>query len=143
MTEIRAGTSVGRWTVAIIPTVGLSLCCLLPRPALAADPAQPQEVTVTTVDYRFIPKTLRFQHGVPYRLRIVNHGQEQHEFTAPDFFKTIDIPDPGVLNADKSEIEIPPGMTRTLNFTARRVGHYDLRCSDHDWAGMTGRIIVK
>ena len=122
---------------------GLSPCCLLPLRTLAADASLPQKVTVTTVEYRFIPKTLRFQHGIPYRLHIVNHGKEQHEFTAPDFFKTIDVVDPDVLNADKTEIEIPPGATKTLNFTAKQAGHYDLRCSDHDWAGMIGRIIVK
>jgi uncharacterized cupredoxin-like copper-binding protein len=141
MTEIRAGTSVGRRTA--IPAVGLSLCYLLSSAALTADASPPQKVTVTTVEYRFMPKTLRFQRGVPYQLRITNRGNEQHEFTAPDFFKTVDVANPDVLNADKTEIEIPPGATKTLNFTAKQAGHYDLRCSDHDWAGMTGQIIVK
>jgi uncharacterized cupredoxin-like copper-binding protein len=143
MAEIRGVASSRRRTLAFVVLGGLSPYCLLPLPALSADASALQKVTVTTVEYRFIPKTLRFQHGVPYQLRIVNHGKEQHEFTAPDFFKTVDIADPDVLNADKTEIEIPPGMTKTLTFTPKQVGHYDLRCSDHDWAGMIGRIIVK
>ena len=66
-----------------------------------------------------------------------------HEFTAPDFFKAAEIRDPKVLNADRTEIEVPPGKAKDLEFVAQEAGRYKLRCSDHDWAGMMGEITVE
>jgi uncharacterized cupredoxin-like copper-binding protein len=111
--------------------------------ALPSAMAAPQPVTVVATEYQFDPDKLTFEHGVPYRLHIENHGKETHEFHAPDFFKASDIADPAVLNADKTEIVIHPGEAKDLDFTARQPGHYNLICSDHDWAGMTGEITVK
>ena len=112
-------------------------------PAAAADWSQAQPVTVTARDYEFSPSRLVFKHGVAYRLHIDNRGKELHEFTAPEFFKAVEIRDPTVLNADKTEIEVPPGQAKDLEFVAPRPGRYPLRCSDHDWAGMTGEITVE
>ena len=66
-----------------------------------------------------------------------------HEFTAPEFLKSVEIRDPSVLNADRTEIEIPAGAAKELYFVAPQAGNYVLRCSDHDWAGMTGEITVE
>jgi uncharacterized cupredoxin-like copper-binding protein len=111
--------------------------------AQAADWANAQTVEVVTKEYKFSPKRLKFERGVAYRLHIVNRGKEQHEFTAPEFFRAAEIADPAVLNRDRTEIEIPPGVTKDLEFVPLRAGRYPLRCSDHDWAGMTGEITVK
>ena len=100
-------------------------------------------VTVVESEYRFSPDRLVFARGVTYRLHLENHGKETHEFTAPEFFKAVEIDAPGVLNADRTEIVLQPGETKELRFVAKQAGHYQLRCSDHDWAGMTGQIIVK
>jgi uncharacterized cupredoxin-like copper-binding protein len=112
-------------------------------PAPAADWSQAQPLTVVTGEYEFAPKRLTFKSGIAYRLHIVNRGREMHEFTAPEFFKAADIRDPSVLNADRTEIEVPPGKARDLDFVAPQPGRYPLRCSDHDWAGMTGEITVE
>jgi uncharacterized cupredoxin-like copper-binding protein len=112
-------------------------------PGLAADWSQAQPLTITTGEYEFSPKRLVFKRGVVYRLHIDNRGQEMHEFTAPEFFKAAEIRDASVLNADKTEIEIPPGKAKDLEFVAPRPGKYPLRCSDHDWAGMIGEITVE
>ena len=121
----------------------LGLAILTAPAARAADWSQAQTVTVTTGEYKFSPKRLVFKRGVVYRLHIDNRGSEMHEFTAPDFFKTAEIRDPAVLNADKTEIEVPPGKARDFDFVAREAGRYKLRCSDHDWAGMMGEITVE
>lgn len=121
----------------------LALLMLDVPAAVGADWSQAQPVTVTTRDYEFSPSRLVFKRGVAYRLHIDNRGKELHEFTAPEFFKAAEIRDPAVLNADKTEIEVPPGKARDLEFVAQRPGRYPLRCSDHDWAGMTGEIAVE
>lgn len=117
------------------------LALLVMSPAAAAPP--PQTVTVVTTEYRFSPNRLTFRSGVAYRLHVANRGKETHEFTAPEFFRTVRLADTAALNADRTEIVVQPGQAKDLNFVAGKPGRYDLRCSDHDWAGMTGEIVVK
>jgi uncharacterized cupredoxin-like copper-binding protein len=110
--------------------------------AFATDWSTAQKITVAMVDYAFKPASLTFRGGVAYRLRIDNAGKETHEFTAPEFFKAIEIRDSKVLNADRTEIIVPPGRHRNFYFVARQTGSFELRCSDHDWAGMVGDITI-
>jgi len=123
--------------------IGIAVAIAGAAPALAADPSQPQAVTVVTTEYEFSPATLTFKRGVLYRLHLENHGKEMHEFTAPEFFKAVRLRNPGALNADRTEAEIPPGTAKDVFFVPQQPGHYPLRCSDHDWAGMTGAITIK
>jgi uncharacterized cupredoxin-like copper-binding protein len=115
----------------------------LAAPAVAADWSQARPVTVVASEYKFSPNKLTFERGVAYRLHLENHGKEQHEFTAPEFFRAVRLRDAKALNADRIEVEIPPGSAKDLFFVPQQSGHYPLRCSDHDWAGMTGAITVK
>jgi len=114
--------------------IGVAVVKLRPRPA---------EVDVTMVDDRFMPARLTFKQGVLSRLRLTNRGKHTHEFTAPTFFATAEIDNPGVLNREHTEIVVGPGESKDLLLTARRPGTYDLRCSDHDWDGMIGGIVVE
>lgn len=119
------------------------LLLALAPPAAAADWSKAQPVTVVTSEYQFAPNRLAFKRGVAYRLHIENRGKEMHEFTAPEFFKAARIRGPSPLNRDKTEIEIPSGAAKDLYFVPLKAGDYPLRCSDHDWAGMTGGITVE
>jgi len=105
--------------------------------------SKPQTVTLDMQDYKFIPDRLVFQRDVHYRLHLENHGKETHEVTAPTFFASADIDNPDMLNHDRTEIVMQPGEAKDVYLTARKPGTYDLRCSDHDWAGMTGGITVE
>jgi uncharacterized cupredoxin-like copper-binding protein len=113
------------------------------RPAGAVDWGQAQTITMVTSEYRFMPSQLTFRQGVPYRLHLENHGKEMHEFTAPDFIKSLRIRNPKVLNADRTEVGIQPGAAKDFYFVPKTAGHYPLICGDHDWAGMTGNITVE
>ena len=111
-------------------------------PAQAVDWSKAQTVTVVTVEYAFQPSSLSFKRGRVYRLHLENRGKETHEFTAPDFFKAITMRNPGLTGPDHVEIVLQPGGTQNLYFVADQPGKYDLRCADHDWAGMTGDITI-
>jgi len=113
-----------------------------PGGAVALDWSKAQEVTVITVEYAFKPSSLNFHKGVAYRLHLDNQGKEAHEFTAPDFFKTLRLRDAKALNADRTEIVIQPGEQKDLYFVPKQAGAFKLICSDHDWAGMVGDITV-
>jgi uncharacterized cupredoxin-like copper-binding protein len=118
--------------VAVLPLDGAS----------ATDWSKAQKVAVVTVEYAFKPADLTFRQGVAYRLHLDNQGKETHEFTAPDFFKAIAMHNPDVVNADRTEIVIQPGQKKDLYFVAKQPGSYNLRCADHDWAGMVGDITI-
>ena len=121
------------------------ICCVLIRPAQAAevDRSKAQLVTLTTVEYAFEPNHLILRRDTAYRLHVENHGRELHELTAPDFFKSVELRDPEVLNRERSEIVLQPNEQKDLYFVPLRSGHYDMWCADHDWAGMTGDITVE
>ena len=109
----------------------------------AAPQAQPVVLTITMIDYKFVPDHLIFQHDVHYRLHLENHGKETHELTAPTFFASAKIDNPEVLNRERSEIVMQPGDVKDLLLTPGKPGTYDLRCADHDWNGMVGGITVE
>lgn len=119
------------------------LVFLVAGTAVAADRPQPHQVTVAARDYRFSPARLVLQRGVRYRLHVVNRGTVMHEFHAPEFFAASRIRNPGVLNADRTEIVLPPGTAKDLDVTPEKTGHFKLICPDHAFAGMTGDIIVR
>ena len=109
----------------------------------AADWTTAQPITVIAMEYAFAPSHLEFRRAAHYRLHIENRGKETHEFTAPEFFKTIEAGDWAPLNADHTEIDVQPGQQVDFYFIAKTAGAFPLRCADHDWAGMTGGIVVR
>jgi uncharacterized cupredoxin-like copper-binding protein len=114
--------------------VGVVVVKSRPRPVL---------VDIVMVDDKFVPDHLIFRQGVSYRLHLVNHGNDTHEFTAPTFFASADIHSPGALNRERTEVVVDPGGAKDVFLTPRRAGTYDLHCSDHDWDGMVGGITVE
>ena len=116
---------------------------IAPAGALAVDWSKAKKVTVVTVEYAFKPADPTFHVGTTYRLHLENKGKETHEFTAPIFFAASKIANPDVLNREHTEIVMQPGDAKDLLVTPGPPGVYDLRCSDHDWNGMTGGITVQ
>ena len=115
-----------------------------PGPVAAADAGASQavHVTVRMQDYRFVPDHLSFRRGVLYRLSLINQGKEIHEFTAPSFIAAIDLKNPDALGPYTNQFAVDPGKQKDVYFIARQLGRYSLACADHDWAGMTGEIVV-
>jgi uncharacterized cupredoxin-like copper-binding protein len=104
---------------------------------------EPVRIEVTMEDYRFSPDHLTVEHGVHYRLHLENRGTETHEFTAPVFFAAAKLDNPDALNREHTEIVVQPGETKDIFLTPGAPGAYDLRCGDHDWAGMVSGITVR
>ena len=110
--------------------------------APAADWSTAQKITVVTTEYKFTPSHLTFRKGAAYRLHVDNKGKETHEFTAPEFFKAVELREAKALTPDHTEIVVRPGQHKDLYFVATEAGSYKLRCADHDWAGMVGDITI-
>ena len=111
--------------------------------ATLPDRSRAQPVTIVATEYGFDPSRLTLRAGVPYRLHLENRGTELHEFTAPAFLQSVEISTPDALNAERSEVVLLPGAQKDVYLVPRQAGRYRFVCADHDWAGMTGEILVE
>ena len=100
--------------------LGKMLAAVLLVAACVPRASGPVAVTVDLVDYRFVPDRLVFRRGVAYRLHLENKGGEQHEFTAPEFLKAVEIENPEVVGTYGTEIVLQPGERKDLRFIARQ-----------------------
>jgi uncharacterized cupredoxin-like copper-binding protein len=112
-------------------------------PAAWAAERKAETVIVVGTDYVFTPNHLVFRVGSAYRLRFENRGKDLHEFTAPAFLQAVEISNREVLNEAGTEIVVEPGQAKDLYFVPRQAGRFPFACADHDWAGMTGDIVVE
>jgi uncharacterized cupredoxin-like copper-binding protein len=109
--------------------------------AASVDWSRAQLVELRMVDYEFIPNQLRFHHGQPYQLHLVNAGKEGHDFSAPDFLASVELK-AGAPDVGRNSVFLQPLDTADIYFIAHNTGLFAPRCADHDWAGMTATIIV-
>ena len=128
-----------RTPLSIFAIVGI----LVSFPAARAAERKAETVIVVGTDYVFTPNHLVFRVGSAYRLRFENRGKDLHEFTAPAFLKAIEISNREVLNQEGTEIVVEPGQAKDLYFVPRQAGRFPFACADHDWAGMTGDIVIE
>ena len=128
------------------PMRGLVACTLsvvVLAAAASADWSNVQALTIIETEYGFSPARVTLRVGTPYRLRFENRGKELHGFTAPAFLRAIEVRNPDALNADRTEVVLQPGEQKDLWLIPRRAGRFPFACADHDWAGMTGEIVVE
>lgn len=130
-------------TALIAAVAGIVAACAANQAADHMAQGTPTVVTVQAKEYAFVPPDIHLQHGVLYKLHLVNIGKETHELTAPDFFKAAQIETPDVLSGYGREILVQPGESKDMVFRAPAPGTYAMTCADHDWAGMVGKIIVE
>src|SRR5437867_1160091 len=80
--------TAARLRLAVVALAVIGLCgadAQAPdRTFTEADWANAETVTVTMVNYDFMPDRLSFRRGVAYRLHLENHGSEIHDFSAPE-----------------------------------------------------------
>ena len=132
----------GSWAVRLTAFVAAALV-LSGAPAWAADQwAHPQALTVVMVDNSFQPDHVVFKAGQVYELRLVNHGKDMHEFTAPEFWKAATVKDKRQLANAGTDAVVQGGKTVSILLIAPPKGQYKLTCADHDWDGMVGSITV-
>src|SRR5262245_61669944 len=120
-----------------------ALTALVFGASMLVDWSRAELVPIVTADYRFEPSELTLRIGTPYRLHAENRGKDTHEITAPTFFEAVELKNPEVLNAERTELVLQPGEEKDVYFIPKRAGRYPFTCADHDWAGMTGAIVVK
>lgn len=109
----------------------------------AADWSSAQPVSVVMTEYQFAPSALTLRRGVAYRLHLENQGAELQEFTAPEFFRAVEVENLEVLIQGGREVTLQPGEKKDVYLVPRQAGRYALRCADHDSFGMVGEITIE
>ena len=110
--------------------------------ATPIDWSSAQRVEIRMIEYEFLPNQLRLRRGLPYQLHLVNAGKEGHDFTAPDFFTSVQVKNNDALNESGNSVFLHPEKTTDIYFIAQNAGLFAPRCADHDWAGMTATIVI-
>jgi plastocyanin len=110
-------------------------------PAQAADPAV---VQVTMTNFRFAPRALQLQAGVPMVLRLRNDAGGGHNFAAPAFFRAARIDAASAALIHNGRVEVPAHAAVTIALTPA-AGQYSLKCTHafHSAFGMKGSIAVR
>lgn len=113
--------------------------------ASAADPdwLQAEAITIVADEYKFDPGKIELRAGMPYRLHFENRGKELHEYNGAALFAASDLGNPEALNAERTEILLHPGERKDLLIAPKKPGQFAIICPDHDWAGMTGEVVVR
>jgi uncharacterized cupredoxin-like copper-binding protein len=106
----------------------------------------PTTVNVQLSNYKFTPKTIIFDRGKPYVLRLTNISGGGHDFTAPAFFAAASIASADRQSVQGGEVEVHPGKTQEIRLTApAAAGSYKVKCTHtfHKFFGMSGKIVVR
>jgi len=116
----------------------------------SVDWSKVQTVTVGMNEYNYLPSSLNFEAGKPYRLHLGNSGSKSHTFSSEPFFKSIaarrlTTKDGTVEAPFIQELVVGPGQAADLEFVALTPGKYPLVCNEplHEVFGMTGTIIIR
>ena len=119
-----------------------------------ADWGKMESVTIDLIEHEFNPKNLKLKADKPYRLIIKNGGENDHYYTATEFFKSVAWRKAMTPRPHGGEIKAPyftavevfkKGGTIELYFVPTKKGTFDVICTidDHKDKGMSGTITVE
>lgn len=102
-------------------------------------------LTLTLSSFRFEPSDIVLEHGVPYRLHLVNSASGGHDFAAREFLAAARIRPEDAPKIRDGRIALSGGESADVTLIAPSPGTYRLRCTHfmHSAFGMTGRIVVR
>lgn len=119
-----------------------------------ADWSKMETVTIELTEHEFSPKDLKLKADTPYRVVLKNKGENDHYYTATEFFKSVAWRKAQTPKPHGGEIKAPyftavemykKGGTVELFFVTVKKGTYEVICTidDHKEKGMTGSITVE
>ena len=118
----------------------------------AADWEKMETITLTMEEHSYTPTTLALKAGHAYKIQLRNVGENDHYFTAPEFFRSVAWRKLMVNN----NAEIKADYVTALEVVKKRgqldlymvpvkKGTYTVYCTidDHRPKGMEGKIVVE
>ncbi len=148
---------------AVVLSAALALAGAVTAPAGAAK----QKVTIVMTEYKFTPSSITLRAGTPVELKLVNRGEQKHEFMVyppkpgadreelekwghgNSYFKDVELKVEGggleVVGTNIFEVEVEPGKSAELKFTPKRAGTFEMACliEGHYEKGQKGTLVVR
>jgi uncharacterized cupredoxin-like copper-binding protein len=106
----------------------------------------PTSIKVNMTDFGYDPAVITVAAGQEITMTITNSGAVDHEFVIFNAGEDVSVP---FSEDDEAkiywEIEVMPGETQTVTFTAPAAGEYVVSCgvAGHYEAGMIAKLISK
>jgi len=120
---------VSRTTIALVVVVVIiAIIIALLFIMSMGSPGGVVNIEVEADDYYFDPRNITIPLGSVVRLTISNEVRAPHTFTVSEY---------GI------DVNVNPGMSQTISFTANRAGVFRIICRYHVNLGMVGWLIVK
>lgn len=128
------------------PVLVAALAFAVPAAAQTADWSKAQTVTISMSNYAFTPATLTLKANQPYRLVFTSTVTKDHDFSAPELFKSGQIaPQDKAKVSSDGDVEVDDGGTVTVDFMPEKPGTYASECTHfmHAMLGMKGQVVVQ
>jgi hypothetical protein len=120
------------------------LLLLAGAPAAAQEWTLAPEYDVLVTSFEIRPQVIRLKAGEPVRLHFVNNSEQPHVFSAPAFFRSVDLRgrDRGLIR--HGALRLPPLSDETIAFVPR-AGRYAVSGDNllRRVIGMRARIVVE
>lgn len=88
---------------------------------------------IASGSYRFHPKDLSLTAGKTYTIKVMSDAE----------FHTWTVRNPQDPSKPLIDVQVLPGETKSVEFTAPAAGAYELVCVPHEALGMRGTITAK
>lgn len=117
----------------------------------AADWQKAQTITVKLFEHDYEPKDLKLKANQPYKIELINTGEKDHYYTAPEFFKSVAwrklmVNKNAEIKVDYANaLEVLKKGQLDLYIVPVNKGTFPVYCTidDHRVKGMEGSITVE
>lgn len=127
--------------LALLIAVAVIAC---PAASAPLDGAAPARVHVELTSFRITPAAINLERGHRYILEIENGSGSSHDFTAREFFASVELSPEDQAKVQGGEIELEGHHSATIMLTPTRAGTFEFHCAHllHSTLGMRGEIHV-
>ncbi|HEV2593640.1 MAG TPA: cupredoxin domain-containing protein [Sphingomicrobium sp.] len=127
--------------------IALLLAALLVAGGAASaqsDDIAPEHVRISLTSFRITPATINLERGRRYILDIANDSGSSHDFSAREFFGSVEMAPAYRATVERGELELKGHQSAAIMLVPGKSGDFEVHCGHlfHAMFGMRGVIHV-